>query len=263
MLTRRPDWDAAVYHRVSAPQFAWGQRVLERLALAGDECALDAGCGTGRITTLLAGRLPRGRVVAADRSRDMTERARANLPAGVPVVRADLLQLPFANQFDVVFSTATFHWVLQPAALHAELLRVLRPGGRLHAQCGGEGNLARLNARVAALMRDPRHAEHFQDWREPWLFLSAEAAAGSLAAAGFIEVRTRLREAPTPFADRAAYREFVEVVVLADYLSRLGEEAAREHFVTAIVEAAAADDPPYTLDYVRLEMEAVRPRERA
>src|SRR5215510_9995853 len=44
------EWDAATYHRVSAPQHAWGLRVLDRLALRGGERVLDAGCGTGRVT---------------------------------------------------------------------------------------------------------------------------------------------------------------------------------------------------------------------
>jgi len=258
MLVRRPDWDAAVYHRVSAPQFEWGQRVLERLVLRGDERVLDAGCGTGRLTALLHAKLPRGQVFAMDRSSDMTARARQHLSATVPVVRADLLALPFRAAFDVVFSTATFHWVLDTVALDAAIHAVLVPGGRLHAQCGGAGNLARLLARAHALMREPRYASCFQDWHETWVFLSADAAAAHLRAAGFEQVRACLVDAPTPFATREAYREFVQVVVLADHLTRIDTPAGRETFVDALVDAAAADDPPFVLDYVRLDLEAVR-----
>ena len=261
MLTRRRDWDAAVYHRVSAPQFEWGQRVLERLELQGGERVLDAGCGTGRLTALLHARLPRGEVVAMDRSRDMTVRAHEHLSREVEVVQADLLGLPFIASFDVVFSTATFHWVLDPAALYRAVQQVLVPGGRLHAQCGGEGNLAQLNARVHALMRDSRYAARFTDWREPWIFLGAGPAAALLREAGFADVQTRLRKAPTRFQSRESYREFVEVVVLADYLTRIEGVQEREAFVDTLVEAAAADDPPYVLDYVRLELEAMRPGE--
>ena len=259
MLTRRRDWDAAVYHRVSAPQFEWGQRVLERLELQGDERVLDAGCGTGRLTALLHARLPRGEVVAMDRSRDMTARASEHLPHEVEVVQADLLALPFAELFDVVFSTATFHWVLDPAALYRSVFQVLVPGGRLHAQCGGLGNLAQLNARVHALMLDPRCAARFTDWREPWLFLGAEPAAALLRAAGFSSVQTRLRAAPARFESRESYREFVQVVVLADYLARIEGVQERDAFVDTLVDAAGRDDPPFVLDYVRLELEAVRP----
>ncbi len=52
------EWDAASYHRLSAPQFSWGVRVLERLHLNGDETVMDAGCGSRRLTALRARLLP-------------------------------------------------------------------------------------------------------------------------------------------------------------------------------------------------------------
>ena len=48
------DWDAATYQRLSAPLEAMGRDVLWRLRLDGDETVLDAGCGTGRVTAVLA-----------------------------------------------------------------------------------------------------------------------------------------------------------------------------------------------------------------
>ena len=69
------EWDAQRYERVSGPQVSWGRTVIERIPLRGDETALDAGCGTGRVTRLLAERLPRGRVIGVDGSRAMVEEA--------------------------------------------------------------------------------------------------------------------------------------------------------------------------------------------
>ena len=60
------EWDARTYDRVSGPQVAWGRAVIDRIPLRGDETALDAGCGTGRVTRLLAERLPRGRVIGVE-----------------------------------------------------------------------------------------------------------------------------------------------------------------------------------------------------
>lgn len=67
------EWDARTYDRVAGPQTRWGSAVLQRLALDGDETVLDAGCGSGRVTELLAARLPRGRVIALDGSGAMIE----------------------------------------------------------------------------------------------------------------------------------------------------------------------------------------------
>jgi trans-aconitate 2-methyltransferase len=258
MSFRRADWDADAYHRISGPQFAWGQRVLARLDLRGDEVVLDAGCGTGRLTSLLAARVPEGRIISMDRSAAMTRSARTLLPDEVGVVQADLLALPFGRAFDVIFSTATFHWVLEPAGLHAQLFTALKGGGRLHAQCGGAGNLTRLHARMHALMRDARYADRYTDWREPWYFATPEATVASLEAAGFTDIRCDLEDAPTRFADEAAYREFTDRVVLADYFTRVSAKE-REDMLDVLCDAAAADEAPYTLDYVRLNMSATRP----
>ena len=73
------EWNAAEYHRLSTPQFQWGQRVLGKLHLRGDECVLDAGCGTGKLTQLLLQSLPRGRVIGLDVSRNMVMHACATL----------------------------------------------------------------------------------------------------------------------------------------------------------------------------------------
>jgi len=60
------DWDAATYHRVSDIQFTWALEQLERLTLDPGDVVLDAGCGSGRVTALLADRVPDGRVYGVD-----------------------------------------------------------------------------------------------------------------------------------------------------------------------------------------------------
>ena len=107
------DWNAERYHAVSTPQQAWGRRILDRLALQGVEHVLDIGCGTGRVTSEIAARVPAGRVVGVDRSAAMLETAQPWLrehAAGAMLVRADGAALPFQRAFDAEFSGATFPW---------------------------------------------------------------------------------------------------------------------------------------------------------
>src|SRR5882757_7820536 len=193
------EWNAADYHRLSAPQFLWGQRVLDDMRLRGDECVLDAGCGTGKLTQLLLQKLPRGRVVGLDISRNMVEHAGRNLREAfgdrAQFVAADLIALPFRDAFDGVFSTASFHWVFDHDALFRNLFAVLRRGGWLHAQCGGGPNLAQLRQRVRALCQSEEFSPWLGDFSEPWFFSDAESAASRLLAAGFENVCANLEAA--------------------------------------------------------------------
>jgi len=255
-------WHGTSYQRLSDPQFSWGVRVLDRLKLAGDETVLDAGCGTGRLTELLLERLPRGRVIAVDRSPSMLEVARERLSPRfgerITLIEADLQTFVAAVAVDAIFSTATFHWVSDHALLFRNLFASLRPGGRLVAQCGGGPNIARLHDRAARLMNSSRYTQYFTQWRQPWVFHDPESTAQRLREAGFVEIETGLQEQPTPFNDAQTFREFIESVVLHEHLAAL-PESERTEFLDALVTQALADDPPLVLDYWRLNMKAQRP----
>jgi trans-aconitate methyltransferase len=248
---------------VSGPQTGWGQKVLARLAVGGDERAIDAGCGSGRLTAALVERLPRGSVIAIDRSWNMLLAARANLrPVFGPRVafaQVALPDLPFAETADLVFSTATFHWVSDHPALFAGIFRALRPAGRLHAQCGGGPNLAHAHALAERVMQSAPFRPYFASWPGPWEFAAAGTTAERLRAAGFVDVDTNLEEAPTTLASEADYREFVTTVIYHPHLERLPAANLKQAFIDRVTALAANDTPPFTLDYWRLNMQARKP----
>ena len=135
MTVQQPaEWNAPVYHQVSNPHVTWGRTVLSDLELRGDETAIDAGCGSGRLTAELLELLPEGRVIAIDRSANMVAEARANLaPYGdrVTVVQADVGHLTLADvgePVDLIFSTATFHWIRDHNALFRGLYQRAETG---------------------------------------------------------------------------------------------------------------------------------------
>ena len=252
------EWNSAVYHRLSAPQVSWGKKVLERLQLRGDEVVLDAGCGTGRLTADLLEALPRGRVVGVDLSQNMLHSAREHLTSQfgkrLHLVGCDFLHLPFRRAFDVIVSTAAFHWVLDHDQLFAKLHDILVPSGWLEAQCGGGPNTARLRERADALAARPEFAPYFTGFREPWLYQDAEGAAQGLRRAGFAEVETSVIAAPTVMDDAQHYREFVRNIILRRHLQNLPTEELRADFMERMTEQAAKDDPPFLLDYWRLNL---------
>jgi trans-aconitate 2-methyltransferase len=244
------EWDAETYDAVSDPQFSWGMEVLERLKLDGDERAIDAGCGSGRVTAELVKRLPRGHLTAVDGSEAMIAKARERLGDGISYLVADLSELEVAEPVDLVFSTATLHWILDHDRLFRQLRAALRPGGRLIAQCGGEGNVAEHARVIAEVAARPEFAAHFQGQAGIWNFASAESTEQKLDAAGFVDVRCWLEPKPV---QPPRPLEFTSTVTLGPLLAQLPEEL-RQPFAEAILEASAQ---PLVLDYVRLNIEAV------
>ena len=257
------EWNAESYHKVSGPQTSWGQKVLDRLTVDGDERAIDAGCGSGRLTGELMERLPAGRLIAIDRSWNMLMTARANLRpvlgSRVSFVQVSLPDLPFAGWADLVFSTATFHWIKDHPALFAGILRALRPGGRLHAQCGGGPNLQRAHELAEQVMHADPFTPFFGDWPGPWEFASADVTADRLKTAGFVDVETNLEAAPTTLASEADYREFVTTVIYHPHLERLPDAQLKQAFIDRVTALAAKEPEPFTLDYWRLNMQARKP----
>jgi trans-aconitate 2-methyltransferase len=245
------DWDAATYDRVSAPQVEWAERVLDRLPLRGDETVLDAGCGSGRVTRMLLERLPEGRVVAVDSAPSMVEHAREALdPARSTVLLADLTELRLDEPVDAAFSNAVFHWIADHDALFARLGDALRPGGRLVAQCGGEGNIARFHEVARAVAAVPPYAEHLGDWRGPWNFAGPDETAERLEHAGFDEVETWLEPYPVTPPDPIHY---LGTVCLGPHLAALPEEL-EPLYVQDVVARWDGE-----LDYVRLNITARKP----
>ena len=249
-MTTPRDWDAATYDRVSDPMTRWGAAVLDRLVLSGDERVLDAGCGSGRVTELLAERLPGGSLVALDASPAMVEQARAKLARfgeRVTYVVADLGRpLPVEGEVDAILSTATFHWVPDHDALFVNLAAVLRPGGWLVAQCGGAGNIANV-LKVLAGVGD--------GWLGDVHFETPEATTRRLEASGFVDISCWLTDEPTVLEPGPPFEAFLRTVVLGSHVARL-PESERVGFVREV----ASKLPEARIDYVRLNITARRGR---
>lgn len=243
------DWDGATYDRISRPLERNGLTVLERLELKGGETVLDAGCGSGRVTQALLERLPDGHVIGVDGSPGMIRAARRRLGPEVELLVCDLLDLDVGGrQVDAVFSTAVFHWIPDHERLFGRLRSVLRPGGQLVAQCGGEGNTPELLDATFAVGARPPYAPYLEGW-SPWNYQGAEATARRLRRLGFSQVRTELVQRPVPYEDLG---EWLRTNALGAHQLRLPEEL-REQYVRDVHEAFGPDPG---LTYIRLDIDA-------
>jgi trans-aconitate 2-methyltransferase len=149
---------------------------------------------------------------------------------------------------DAVFSTATLHWVRDHNALFRHLAAVLRPGGVLVAQCGGEGNVA-LPLSVAEELGVTADHPHF--------FANAADTARRLEASGFADVWTWLNPEVADFSSRADLEAFLDTVVLRNHGENM-PRPERAHLIRAVADRL----PRGVLDYVRLNILARRGDQR-
>jgi trans-aconitate 2-methyltransferase len=250
MTTSTRDWDAASYQRVSVPHEEWARAILARLGLRGGERVLDAGCGSGRVTSILLGELPQGQVVAVDGSPSMVAKVEEVLRPQDEALVSDLTALELERPVDAIFSSAVFHWIADHELLFRRLRATLKPGGRFAAQCGGAGNIADFRERTAEIAaRDP-YAAFLRDFEEPWNYADVAESEARLEAAGFEDVRCWLQPweilPPEP-------AEFLRTVCLGPYIDQLPDELG-DRFVAEIL---AVEPSPLRMGYVRLNIEAV------
>jgi trans-aconitate 2-methyltransferase len=234
------EWDASSYDRMSDPQLAMARDVIDRLDLRGDERVLDAGCGTGRVTELLAQRVPGGTVIAVDGSEAMVQETRKR---GLNAFAADLVELTLDEPVDAILSTATFHWIDDHDALFARMHDALRPGGRMSVQCGGAGNVADVQEAIDAVDHPA-----LRGWPGPWNFAGAAETRQRLERHGFTDVWTWLQPWLVEPADP---KEYFTTVILGSHLERIPEDE-REAFVDAVLEHGTQ------ASYVRLNILARR-----
>lgn len=252
------DWNAVAYDDLSDPQFEWGMAVLETLQLRGDERVLDAGCGSGRLTEELLGRVPAGAVVALDSSPQMLEQARQRLSRfgqRVEFVRASLQEFELADKVDGIFSNAVFHWVPDHAAMFRCLHAALQPGGWLVAQFGGVGNLARAHRRADEVAEETRFKEYLAGVEYGAHFEDTASTRQRMEAAGFRVSEARLHTVEARFQRRERYEAFLRTVVLRQVLAKLPENLQNE-FLEEISRRTLQEEGVYVLDYVRLTARA-------
>lgn len=175
------------------PPRIWGESVvrpentaLRRAlsALAGSNGRLlEAGCGAGRFVRTLKGVRPDFEAHGCDISQDAISLAMA-YQDGVNYSVGSLLDLPYGDgHFDVALVIDVLEHLHSPATAIAELRRVLRPGGLLHALVPCEGQPLTLHwamwkLNVAADLKE-RHGSHVQRF-------TRSGVQKLLTAAGFV-----------------------------------------------------------------------------
>ncbi|HEY5060328.1 MAG TPA: class I SAM-dependent methyltransferase [Gemmatimonadaceae bacterium] len=172
----------------------WG---LRRVSIGERDTILDVGCGGGRTASKLAARASAGTVHGIDYAEASVAAARrfnrrAIAQGRVVIQQASVSELPFPNDmFDLVTAVETHFWWQDLPAGMREVLRVLKPGGRMLiiAEFYNGGKHARYVGRLArwttmAMLDVDQHKAIFSDAGFTDIHVEEELATGWICAMG-------------------------------------------------------------------------------
>jgi SAM-dependent methyltransferase len=194
---------AAVYEECFVPAlFApWAERVADAAALAPGERVLDVACGTGVLARAAARRTsPGGTVTGVDINQGMLAVARRIAPEiDWRLGRAEAL--PFeSGVFDVVVSQFGMMFFEDRAAAAREMLRVLRPGGRLAIAVWDALERIPAYPEIVEMLRQHFDEQTANLLRVPFSLGSAEELDSLFAGAGAGGIRIQMQRDKGRFA---------------------------------------------------------------
>ena len=259
-------WNAADYAKNSQNQYQWAKELIPKLKLKGNEALLDIGCGNGKITAELSRCLPNGKAVGVDSSAQMIKLAQSTFTKkdypSLSFQVMDARKLAFHEEFDMIFSNAALHWIVDQKTVLVGVQRNLKHGGRLLFQMAGKGNAQTVLGILDELLPEEQWKAFFEYFKFPYAFLGPEEYRALLVEAGLKPLRVELFPKEMKHAGAEGLAGWVRTTWLP-YTERLPVEK-RDLFVKEIVDRYLKNHPADAdgavhLGMMRLEVEATKP----
>jgi len=129
-------WNGSDYAQNSSVQLSHAERLLNNLSLKGEENILDIGCGDGKITALLAKKIPQGIAMGIDPSDSMLDKAevtrKENALLNLIFQKGSAENFHLDQFFDHIIAIHVMHWVKEQEKALENIHAHLKPQGHVH-----------------------------------------------------------------------------------------------------------------------------------
>jgi trans-aconitate methyltransferase len=162
------EFDGNKYKKASTHQKEWGNKIISEFKLNGNEKILDLGCGDGVLTKQLSDLVPHGFVLGIDSSQGMINTAKELESSNLLFRQLNINDIDFSDEFDIIFSNATLHWILNHKNLLANSYKALKRNGVVRFNFAGDGNCSTFYAVIKEVIRLKEFMDYFIDFQWPW-----------------------------------------------------------------------------------------------
>jgi len=211
-------WNAVDYAKSSSVQQQWARELICKLNLKGNEKVLDIGSGDGKVTAEIAAHLPNGSIIGIDSSERMIGLAQsmfsADAFANLQFQQEDATSLPFENEFDVVFSNATLHWIRDHRPVLRGIFTSLKRGGKVLLQMGGRGNAGEVMDAFARMIKREEWRKCFIGFNFSYGFYGPDEYRVWLREAGLDIKRVELIPKDAAHQGRSAFESWIRTTWL-------------------------------------------------
>ncbi len=253
-------WSKGDFAMVASIVYNASENLAEALEIVPDERVLDVACGSGN-GAIAAARRAWGNTVGADYVPSLLERARERAAAErleIEFVEADAQDLPFEEgRFDVAMSIFGAMFAPDQEKAAAELLRVVKPGGRI-----GMANWTPGGSVGTMFKTISKHAPPPPGLESPLLW-GTEDRLRELFGDGIADLKARPRISRQPFRSADHYIEFFRTYfgptqTAYERVGPDGEQALTEDLRAFLETANKAGDRAMVLEAEYLEVIATR-----
>ena len=253
------EFNGEAYNKASVHQKEWGNKIISTLHFKGDEKVLDLGCGDGVLTSQLAELVPQGMAVGLDSSLGMIEVASKLRRSNLEFKLQDINFLDFGEEFDLIFSNATLHWVKDHPRLLDSSFKCLKQGGMARFNFAADGNCSHFLKVIKLEMARPEYSRYFQKFEWPWFMPTVVEYEDLAKSSKFKEVKVWGEVADRYFPDKDAMIKWIDqpsIVPLLEYVPDMEKKGFRNCVVEKILGETMQSDGSCFETFRRINLSA-------